>query len=712
MRRLLVLALLLAAPAVRAAPEASPELAALVPQETILLVEGNDLDGKGRFGEGTAIGKLLAEPEVQIFTKKLGESLRAVFAANAGGPLGIVGLKPDDFDGIVVRRAGLAVVAVAPEARQVDAVLYLETRAGGEKVARILKAIRQAVEMFTQTAFTETDVRGRKVISTAAFGHEFCLAAQGDRFVFTTRAARMEEILKAIDEGHPGPLAAAPRMAKLRERMGAQRNALLGYLDAAALLRFVPDGMPRRIVAALGVDAIESMGFADVPEGALYRTEGAILVKERRGLLALAQKGPPSHRFATMTPGDALCYGAEICDLAALWDGIVALAADAKRGGLGDVPDLAEAEKTASGWLGVNLKEDLLKALGTEWAGYVAWPGAGGGVVPDAVLFASVRDREKLVRSLDALAAKAHEAVAPSGGAVVACKTTFRGTEIRFLELTDRGEPIPLAPAWAFGEDFVVFGLWPQSVKHALMEKATPAQEGGAAPGSGPARGLAGRADFRQLLAATPRNATSATYVDLGRIASCLYATAVPLLQGVQGAVNRPNPRLPVPVQMALGGLKLNFEDLPTADVVARHLSGFVAYTCAEDDCIRVGFVSQFGAPLAVVPIAAMAGVAAAVIGQAHARDRVEATQRARAEMAAQQAAQQAAKAAQETQRGDMLQAKVEEMQRMLAASEAANQALRGNVEKVVAENDMLKKRLSDLEAQVAELLKASEGKK
>ena len=116
---------------VRAAPEASPELAALVPAETLLVAECNDLDGKGRFGDGTAIGKLLAEPEVRQFTEKLEASFKAAFAANAQGPLGMFGLKPEDFDGIKARRAGLAVVAARPEAMHVDLVLYLETRAGG-----------------------------------------------------------------------------------------------------------------------------------------------------------------------------------------------------------------------------------------------------------------------------------------------------------------------------------------------------------------------------------------------------------------------------------------------------------------------------------------------------------------------------------------------------------------------------------------------------
>jgi len=667
MRRLVLLALVLAAPAVRAAPEASPELAALVPAEALFLAECNDLDGAGRFGPGTAIGRLFAEPDVQAFVKKLGDSFQRAFAGNARGPLAMVGLAPEDFDGIAFRRIGFALVDVSLATEQVDAVLYLETRAGGEKVAKILKALRQSAEMFGGAAFTESDVRGRKVLSTAVAGHEICLAAQGERFVLTTRASRMDDVLKAIDEGHPSPLRAAPRVAKLRQRMAAERNALFCYLDAPAIGRFVFDAIgqnsaegvaeAKRICAALGLDAIEALGLADVPEGAGYRTEGAVLLKERRGLFALAANTPPSHRFAKMTPADALAYGGETCDLAALWQAVLDLV------GAVDPDTRAEfegGEREGGAMLGLDIRKDLLEAVGTEWAGYVAWPSAGG-LIPDLVMFASVRDRERLSRALDTLAAKANQIVAADGASVTACRTQFRGTEIRFLEVTDRrGEPRPYAPAWAFGEDFVVLALCPQSVKHALMEK--PA--------------LSGRADFQRLLAATPRTAVSATYIDLGRILTWGYASLVPVLQVVQGAIHKAAIGQPV-IAHAMAGVRLNFEDLPPAEVIARHLSGMVTYTSVEDDCVRLGCISDIGAPLAVAPVAFLAGVAVVLLPKSQRRVQME------AERAAQAQARRA----------------VAEAQRQVEAAEVAQ---------LKAENEMLRERLAKLEEQVAALLEAA----
>jgi hypothetical protein len=647
MRRLLLLALL---PAAYAAPEASPALSQLVPAGTLLLVEGDDMDGRGRCGEGTALGALLAEPEVKAFVGRFRESMRQGFGVGARGPLSFVGLTPEDFDGIRIRRAGLAIVdATFAGAPAVDAVLHIETRAGGEKVARILQGLRAGAETFLALKFAEADVRGRKVLSAAVLGHEVCVLAEGDRFLVTTRLARMEEVLKAIDEGHPAPLATAPAAARLRERMRAGRAALFGYADPRALAdRALAMASPedaariRGYAAALGLDAVEAVGFADVPEGAGYRTEGAVLLKERRGLFALAPTAAPTHRFARMAPADALVYGGKTFDPVAFWDGVLALAAafDARA-------RFEEAERKVNAAAGIDLRTDLLAALGTEWAGYLAWP-PGGGLLPDMAFLATVRDRARLERALDALAVHAGALARERGASVSPGRTEWRGTVIRFLEITDRrGEPRPYAPAWAFGEDFVVFGLCPQTVKHALAEKVA----------------LAGRPEFQQLLAAAPRGSMSASYVDLGRVATWLYGTGVPILQSAQAAINR---------KLGPIGARVNFEDLPPAEVVARHLGGVVLYTAVEPDCIRTGFVSQFGAPLAAVPASFLAGLVVVLIPRARFEaDRVK-----------------------ERHPGQTREAEA-------AAAEAA----------LRAENEMLRQRLAKLEEEVAELRRAIEGK-
>jgi hypothetical protein len=617
------------------------------------------------------VGRLLAEPEVKAFAEGFEQSLRQAFGVGARAPLAIMGLAPEDFDGIVLNRAGFALVGATFErGPAVDAVLLLEARAGGEKLGRIAQGLRAGAEAFLGAKFAEADVRGRKVHATSVPGHEICVSVAGCRLIVTTRGARMEEVLKALDEGHPQALAAAPRFARLKERMGAARSAIFAYADAPALARIAldafaylsPEGVAhaRRIGTGLGLDAVEALGFADVPEGGEYRTEAAVLLKERRGVFALLPDAAPSHRFARLAPMNALLYAGETFDAHAFWEGVVALAGTVDPAA---AAHLEGAEAKANAFLGLDLRADLLRALGTEWGGYVAWRPEGG-LFPDLVLCATVRDRDRLGRALDTLAAKAGEVARKSGASVTPGRTDFRGTEIRFLEVTDRrGDPRPYAPAWAFGADFVVFGLCPQAVKHALEEK--PA--------------LSARAEFQRVLARAPRGTVSATYVDLGRVATWLYATAVPALQAAQGALNR---------QLAALGVRVNFEDLPPAGVLARHLGGLVAYTVVEPDAVRVGFVSPFGAPLVVAPVGFVAGAVAVLVPRGQAVGRA----RAQAELA----------------EAEMRRAEAEARRAEAAARAAAERA---ELDRLRAENELLRKRLGEIERQVEELRRSLEEK-
>ena len=113
--------------------------------------------------------------------------------------------------------------------------------------------------------------------------------------------------------------------------------------------------------------------------------------------------------------------------------------------------------------------------------------------------------------------------------------------------------------------------------------------------------------------------------------------------------------------------------------------------------------------PEEIVPIAAAGVVAAVVVRENHMH--MEAV-RARAEMAARKQAEQAAQQQAGQAETQMLKAKLEESQQMLTHLEAANRTLKDSLDKAVAENARLEKRLTELEARVAEILKAHEEKK
>ncbi|MHC4934527.1 MAG: hypothetical protein ACYTGV_20335, partial [Planctomycetota bacterium] len=333
----------------------------------------------------------------------------------------------------------------------------------------------------------------------------------------------------------------------------------------------------------LGLDAVEAVAFADIPQGTGFRTEAAVTFTERRGLLSVIPAGRVNHRFAKHAPEGALLYGAENVDLGAYLKGWVDLIASFEPRTHGQVQKFLGEFRTH---LGVDLKTDILDALGSDWAAYVGAPPEGG-LIPDLALFVTVKDRAKLEKSLDTVVQRLAGMAAEERVYARLGETDFRGLKIRYLEMAERKDPIPIVPSWAFVDDYMVVALVPQTIKHAMTEKPS----------------LARSEDFRSLLRSVPQESMNASWIDTRRLVGWIYNTGVPIAQALQGAANR---------ELAKFGMTLNLEDLPPAEVITRHLGGMMTYTSVEDDCIRFGYVSPFGAPALLGVMAtggAMAGL-------------------------------------------------------------------------------------------------------
>jgi len=637
MRRIGLLLLLLV-PVAAAPPAEEPAgFAALLPADTLLMAEFDDLGGCDVWRKETALGRIAAEPEVQRFLAQAHANLFTLFAQTGGGALGTVGLTPEDFRGIRLRRGGLALVDANWEGGPVvDAMLFLEAREGGEKLQRIVAGVRAAAETFLGLRFEEVEVSGHKVARTNVLNTRLFLSAEGNRVLVTTREDRMARALAALGGATPADsLATAPAYTKIRARMGATASVTFAYANVPRLYarvtgvagRFAGPGAMGQVDFAwerLGLSGIEAFACGDLRQGAGFRSECAVTLRQRAGLFGLLPHGAPTHRFADVAPADSLLYAEKSADLAEFWGALLALVggfdADARR-------HLEEGMEEASRHLQVDIRKDLFAALGTEWALYVA-PPPGGGPWPDVVLLATLRDRAALESALGTAAAHLAEAAGEKGAF---CRLRRTADErIRYIELAQRnGDAIPVAPAWAFGDGYVAFGLWPQAVRNALREKTPLARSEG----------------WRTRLADMPAGAYSLAWIDAPRLCAWLYNALTPLLQVVQGAGDR---------KLEPRGVQLALADLPPADVITRHLSPALFYAVSGDDCVRMGFVSDFGAAFLAVPVAA-----AATVGALAARGRREAA--------------------------------VREMER------AREEALR-------RENEMLRRRLAEIEREVAEI--------
>ena len=622
------------------------DLASLVPAETLVLLELDDLGGYQRWVKDTALGRTWAEPEVQYFAKNLMTSIGKSIDM-WGGTLGMVGLDPKDFDGIEIRRAGIALCGYSMQGRRpdIDMVLTIQLRSGGANVKKILGAVRGGLENFLGLQFQKIAIRGREVFHIAPQGFELYWTVQGDRFVFATRKARLESVLAALDEGHKSPLKSSPRYATIMRRMGADRSALTFYADVKALhaktMGILNGRVPQKkldhfqlVWKTLGLDGIEALAVADIPAGTGFRTELAITHQPGppRGIFRLAPRGKVNHRFAKHAPSNALFYGAEHWSategLAAILDIYRALE-----------PRAPERIEKGLAWFrqafGVDLEKDLVAALGDDWAGYVGRPPQGG-VIPDFCLFVSVKDKPRLEKALLTMMQRVKGMAAEKRVPIEIKETIFRGLRIRFVE----SPKMPLAPAWAFGDDYLVIALNPHAIRNAHVKKAS----------------LAGDEDFRALLRRIPESAASSSYVNTGAIVAWGYNTLVPILQSAQGAINK---------EVKAYGFQLNFHDLPPVEVITKHLGGSMGYTAPEDGVLRMGFVSPFGSPVIAVGVGFLAGTTAALV---------------------QKGQQEARRASRNMMRRERDRARVAEMRKQLAAQRARYEQRIARIEKQLAE--------------------------
>jgi len=263
------------------------------------------------------------------------------------------------------------------------------------------------------------------------------------------------------------------------------------------------------------------------------------------------------------------------------------------------------------------------------------------------VVLVSLKDRAKFEKSMRALVERYPDVLEMHGetrGARIRHrKTSFLERDIHLLEITEHdGDPVPVVPCWTVADDHAAFALYPHALKHLLTNR--PSFDGNRA--------------FAAALKHVPEGAVSHTYFDLPRVVGYLYNTAVPVLQGLQGAIDR---------ELAPYGASVNLHDLPRAEAITKHLSPCVSYTRVEKNALRFGYVSPCGHWL-VTGTGAAAGLAVALVaqGEAMAMDRTEAEKaRMRAEITALRNRLRAERA-RWAKRLAELEAKVEELARIL----------------------------------------------
>lgn len=160
-------------------------------------------------------------------------------------------------------------------------------------------------------------------------------------------------------------------------------------------------------------------------------------------------------RDLAMVPADATMFSIAKGDLSMLVELIDTLA---ERGV--PVHDFLAEFKSHTG---VDLKADILNAVGGTWGAYLS-DATGGGSLGSAVVFASLKDRNAFAGAHRKLVAAARSQLAQQERGMYVRPRIWNDGEIEVTSLQFPGVPVPLEVTYAVAGDWLVVGLTPQAV--------------------------------------------------------------------------------------------------------------------------------------------------------------------------------------------------------------------------------------------------------
>jgi hypothetical protein len=244
------------------------------------------------------------------------------------------------------------------------------------------------------------------------------------------------------------------------------RTSARAYVDMASLVKLgsTRGGPVAKMLDDLGLTSIKSLvlysGFDGNAERGLVEMD---VPGPRKGLLALAKGKPFRLSDVPALPPDVVSWSMSNLDLAAGYD-VIVQTIEAILGLVEpeQVGQVKAAIQQMNAVLGIDLKRDLLEALGDQFVQYTS-PDEGPLSLGITVMF-KVKDKKKLQESMEQVV----KGLAKTVGADVRLKKrTYRGVEVREVHVKEQG--FFFVPTWAIHGDWVVISFFPQAVNGYIL---------------------------------------------------------------------------------------------------------------------------------------------------------------------------------------------------------------------------------------------------
>ena len=560
-----VLGLVLACPVAWAG-----EVSDLFPEGTIVYINWPGCEQLCKTCQDTALGKIMAEPQMAQFREKLIPALVALAEKEAAkeGEAETAAAAKDLACILTKYPLTIGLGSVGGGGTMVDAAVVVRAGKDAGKLQDQLEKVLRKANLPVDAATPMPEESKLKLKELLLLGPMMPIrwGVVGDDFVVSI-GTKTSQLLAG--DPNAKPLTTSPHFAAAMKATGGSGSAPLLYIDLAETVKtlesfqmmFAAGNVPilgepgglRKVLDEVGMGKIESVTLTQTPEAGGFKTTLFVRVPgmgegDGKGLCGK----PLTEADLALVPKDVTSASVSNVNLAEAYRWILKLvkvfgpevATPVNEG-------IAEVEKK----IGMKIEEDLLGAFGDTWAAYDS-PSSGGLWITGLTIVAEVKPDSKLDKGLQAIV-KAIAEAADAEDQVTVRQETYRDQKITFVNCP--GVPMPIAPAWTIYKDRWILALYPQMVRTALdrmMDK-------------GPT--LLDNPDFQRGYKLLPKGASSVTYTDTAEGVRQLYSFALPIAQ--------------VLLSMGQGeGLELDGTVMPSLSCITKHLFGDVGCSATTPD--------------------------------------------------------------------------------------------------------------------------------
>ncbi len=461
--------LVLLAPLAGRAQDVPPEQ--LLPGTTQVYLRWDGYPAHAAAYNKTALGKMLSGDTGSFITKlyaQLQEGAASVLTVDQllGGipPAELQQLQKDANEAtklpMLVGTNGFIVAGDLSSLAPPQGQLSLIIPNGGAKPEPLFGAVRLLLAL-SKTPTKDKMIEGRKVGHAEHEGLQIFWWVEGKHAIVTIGSTPPEAFVKMMSAGTHVRLTENALFKKISTFKDFETSTR-GFIDMAALAKLAAKGNDpvQKLLTELGVDGIKSLIYFSGFDNDATRTVIEMDAPgPRKGLLSLLKGKPFRLKDVPPLPPDAVSWSMTHLDLAATWDfGVTAIEGITGMIEPGSVPSIQAGIKQLNETVGVDIRKDLLAALGDKLVVFNS-PGDGPLFLGTTVMI-KVKDTDKLQGAISqivkSLAAKA-------GGQVALKKRTYHGVELREVYVREKG--FPFVPTYAIHDGWLIIGFFPQCVQ-------------------------------------------------------------------------------------------------------------------------------------------------------------------------------------------------------------------------------------------------------